>query len=75
VASLATLAAPTLLRHLRLPLRRVALCLDCDERFDLGVSTCPACGSETWSALARFLEVGIRSASATAGAALAELIL
>ena len=58
---------PTLLRILHFPLRRVALCLDCEECFELGVSTCPACGSETWVALARFLEVGIRSVPAGPG--------
>jgi len=58
---------PTLLRILHFPLRRVALCLDCEECFELGVSTCPACGSETWVALARFLEVGIRSVPAAPG--------
>ena len=38
------------------PLRRLALCLDCDECFELGSPTCPACGSETSASLARFLE-------------------
>jgi hypothetical protein len=42
---------------LHLPLRRVALCLDCEECFELGCSVCPACGSETWMPLARFLEL------------------
>lgn len=59
--------APTLLRHLHFPLRRVAMCLDCEECFELGVSTCPACGSQTWVALARFLEGGIRSEPAPPG--------
>jgi hypothetical protein len=40
-----------------LPLRRLALCLDCDECFELGSSTCPACGSRTWSPLARFIDL------------------
>jgi hypothetical protein len=47
-----------------LPLRRVALCLDCDECFELGVDGCPACGSGTWTALGRFLEARIREHAA-----------
>jgi hypothetical protein len=43
---------------IHLPLRKLALCLDCDECFELGYSTCPACGSGTWSPLGRFLENG-----------------
>jgi hypothetical protein len=42
--------------RVHLPLKRVALCLDCDECFELGVGMCPACGSGTWTALGRFLE-------------------
>jgi hypothetical protein len=38
-----------------LPLRQLALCLDCDECFEIGSPTCPACGSATWTSLARFL--------------------
>lgn len=44
--------APTV----HLPLRRLALCLDCEECFEIGFDACPACGSEAWVALARFLE-------------------
>lgn len=40
---------------LHLPLKRAALCLDCEEIFSLA-SVCPACGSEAWTPLARFLE-------------------
>jgi hypothetical protein len=47
-----------------LPLRRVALCLDCDECFELGFGRCPACGSGTWTALGRFLEGRIREDAA-----------
>jgi hypothetical protein len=43
---------------IHLPLQRLALCVDCDECFELGPSTCPACGSRTWSPLARFLDIG-----------------
>jgi hypothetical protein len=42
---------------IHLPLRRLALCLDCDECFEIGTATCPACGSETWTSLGRFLEL------------------
>ena len=38
-----------------LPLRQLALCLDCDECFEIGSPTCPACGSATSTSLARFL--------------------
>jgi hypothetical protein len=38
-----------------LPLRQLALCLDCDECFGIGPETCPSCGSATWTSLARFL--------------------
>jgi hypothetical protein len=38
-----------------LSLRQLALCLDCDECFDISSPTCPACGSATWTSLARFL--------------------
>ena len=48
--------ARVLTAGIHLPLRKLALCLDCDECFELGYSTCPACGSGTWSPLGRFLE-------------------
>lgn len=38
------------------PLKKLALCLDCDVCFELALGTCPACGGETWAPLARFLE-------------------
>jgi hypothetical protein len=38
-----------------LPLRQLALCLDCDECFGIGPETCPSCGSTTWTSLARFV--------------------
>ena len=38
------------------PLVRVMLCIDCEECFELGAEECPACGSETWTPLVRFLE-------------------
>ena len=41
--------------RVHLPLRQLALCLDCDEGFGLGFETCPSCGSATWTSLARFL--------------------
>jgi hypothetical protein len=40
---------------MHLPLRQLALCLDCDECFKIGCPTCPACGSATWTSLSRFL--------------------
>jgi len=40
----------------RLPLGRVALCLDCDECFPLEQDACPACGSRTSVSIARLLE-------------------
>ena len=39
------------------PLRRLALCLDCDACFELGSPACSACGSRTWSPLARFIDL------------------
>ena len=38
------------------PLSRLAICLDCEVCFSLGPQRCPACGSETWSLVARFLQ-------------------
>jgi hypothetical protein len=38
-----------------LPLRQLALCLDCDECFGISSPRCPACGSATWTLLSRFL--------------------
>lgn len=43
-------------RGLHWPLRRLALCLDCDQCFELGPVACPACSSTTWTTLSRFLE-------------------
>ena len=40
---------------LHVPLGRLALCLDCEECFELGVDACPACSSQTWVPLARFV--------------------
>ena len=37
------------------PLQRLALCLDCEVCFEIGPEKCPACGSETWSPLSRFI--------------------
>ena len=41
-----------------LPLRRLALCLDCEACFEIGTSSCPACGGDTWVLLAKFLDQG-----------------
>lgn len=50
----ARLSAPVMRFHL--PLMRLGLCLDCEDCFEIGQDACPACGSETWMPLARFLE-------------------
>jgi hypothetical protein len=50
--------------RVHVPLRRLALCLDCDECFEIGDDACPACGSATWTSLARFLEIGSSEALA-----------
>lgn len=46
----------TLRPQLHVPLKRLALCLDCERCFELGAAACPGCGSRTWITLARFLE-------------------
>jgi hypothetical protein len=46
---------PTRSARPHVPLRRLALCLDCEACFELGEDSCPACGSTTWTILARFL--------------------
>ncbi len=38
------------------PLKKLALCLDCDACFEFGANACPACGSGTLAPLARFLQ-------------------
>lgn len=38
------------------PLTRVAVCLDCEACFPVAASRCPACGSDTWIPVARFLD-------------------
>jgi hypothetical protein len=43
-------------RTLHLPLRRTALCLDCETCFEIGSGPCPVCGSGTWASVARFLD-------------------
>jgi hypothetical protein len=45
---------------LHLPLRRVALCLDCEACYEIGAPACSACGGDTWAPLAKFLEQGPR---------------
>lgn len=40
---------------LHMPLRQLAICMDCDECFDFMIGACPACGSTVWASLARFL--------------------
>jgi hypothetical protein len=41
-----------------LPLHRVALCLDCETCFEIGAASCPACGSDTWVLMTKFLNQG-----------------
>jgi len=41
---------------LHLPLRRLALCVDCEACFDIGAPSCPACSANTWIPLAGFLD-------------------
>ncbi len=38
-----------------LPLMRLALCLDCEQCFEIDALRCPACGSKSIASLARFL--------------------
>ena len=47
--------APATVQSMRLPLGRVALCLDCEVCFELGTGACPSCGSRTWVPVASFL--------------------
>lgn len=49
--SRAQLATP----RLYVPLARLALCVDCEVCFEIGPDQCPACGSDTWSPLSRFI--------------------
>jgi hypothetical protein len=44
--------------RVHVPLARLALCLDCDACFEMGLDHCPACGSRTWSPLSRFRLAG-----------------
>jgi hypothetical protein len=37
------------------PLTRLALCVDCEVCFEIGPDQCPACGSDTWSPMSRFI--------------------
>lgn len=53
--------------QLHIPLRRLAMCLDCEVCFEVGPAECPACGSETWAALGRFLDFHSRSAGRLEG--------
>jgi hypothetical protein len=38
-----------------LPFRNLVLCLDCDMCFDISAAICPACGSDSWVVIGRFL--------------------
>jgi hypothetical protein len=54
------------------PLARLALCLDCEVCFEIGPEKCPACGSETWSPLTRFIGDTSEKAAVRAVRALVE---
>lgn len=41
---------------LHIPLRRLALCLDCEACFDIQCRACPGCGGGSWVLLAGFLQ-------------------
>jgi len=41
---------------LHLALGRLAMCLDCETCFEIGLDTCPACGGRMWASVARFLD-------------------
>jgi hypothetical protein len=65
-------AALTTVPRLHFPLARLALCLDCEVCFEIGPDQCPACGSETWSPLSRFIGDASDKAAARAVCALIE---
>ena len=44
------------IRRFQLPLQRIALCLDCETCFEIGIGRCPTCGSGMWATMARFLD-------------------
>jgi hypothetical protein len=58
--------------RLHFPLARLALCLDCEMCFEIGSDQCPACGSETWSPLSRFIGDASDKAAVRAVRALVE---
>ena len=41
---------------LHVPLRRLALCADCEACFDIGMPSCPGCGGDSWVLLTKFLD-------------------
>jgi hypothetical protein len=51
---------------LHVPLNRLALCLDCEECFEVGLDACPACSSASWVSLARFIGGGVPSTVSSA---------
>ena len=46
--------------YVHLPLRQLALCLACDECFDIVAERCPTCGGATWTSLSRLAEPRVR---------------
>jgi hypothetical protein len=65
-------AVLTAVPSVHFPLARLALCLDCEACFEIGAEQCPACGSETWSPLSRFIGDVSDKASVRAVRALVE---
>lgn len=49
------MSEPRVLASIWMPLSRAAMCLDCESVFDLGEGQCPACGSEHFVLLTRWL--------------------
>jgi hypothetical protein len=52
--------------NVHVPLNRLALCLDCEECFEVGLDACPACSSGTWVTLARLVGGGLRAVVSSA---------
>jgi len=67
-----TRAQVTVAPRAHVPLARLALCLDCEVCFEIGPEKCPACSSETWSPLSRFIGDTSEKAAVKAVRALVE---
>jgi len=63
------LRTPSTIRaHVHVPLTRLALCVDCEACFELGLHACPACSSRTWVPLSRFVGEGHQTADVRSAA-------